>query len=255
MRLSLRLALLTMTMPNSLSKLIQDEIERKKRKLKQEQQGQQQDSHPQASRPTPKESSSRKERVLKILEDERSISTIITLDDIASIDTKTSPALSKKCNLYIHELLNQWTANAHLYRGPNPGSKTNSEGSSELLLDTKRNLFPLLVRLRKAQLDTRLLITLSSLLYHLQEATPRGIESALQLYLKLSIGDVAWPIGVSNVGIHARSSQYRISRMGIADVANIMVDEPTRLWIISIKRLISFKEWQLKHADENGPAA
>lgn len=242
-------------MSNSLSKQIRDEIERKKRELKPKQQGQQQTLKPQANRQTPKGSPSRKERILKILEDERSISTIITLDDIAAIDTKTSPALSKKCNLYIHELLNQWTANANLYKGPNPGSKTNSEDSSELLLDTKHNLFPLLVRLRKAQLDTRLLITLSSLLYHLQEATPRGIESALQLYLKLSIGDVAWPIGVSNVGIHARSSQYRISRMGNVDVANIMLDEPTRLWIISIKRLISFKEWQLKHADENGSAA
>lgn len=65
--------------------------------------------------------------------------------------------------------------------------------------------------------------------------------------MKLSIGNVAWPIGVTSVGIHARSAHSKIQ--GGRNAANIMIDERTRLWITSIKRLITFEEWYTSNHD------
>lgn len=75
------------------------------------------------------------------------------------------------------------------------------------------------------------------------------INLAIQSYMKLSIGNVAWPIGVTQIGIHERSAHSRIQ--GGSQRANVMIDEPTRLWITSVKRLISFQEWWIKYGSEN----
>lgn len=56
-------------------------------------------------------------------------------------------------------------------------------------------------------------------------------------YLRLSIGNAPWPIGVTMVGIHERSARQRIQTNQIAHVLN---DEQTRKWIQSIKRLMTF---------------
>ncbi|CCF58922.1 hypothetical protein KAFR_0F03260 [Kazachstania africana CBS 2517] len=170
--------------------------------------------------------------VRDIIERESKLPVNITIREIKSLeDTKdvdNSNTLSMKCNLYIHQLLKEWeTSN---YQG-------------ELLEETKMSLFPLLIQLRKLTIEREILISLSSIFFHLQNDKGK-VENALNLYLKLSIGNVAWPIGVSNVGIHSRSAQFKISRFGNTDVANIMINETVRLWITSIKRLITFKEWE-----------
>ncbi|KAG0672585.1 mRNA splicing protein prp18 [Maudiozyma exigua] len=158
---------------------------------------------------------------------------MILPEDITKIegDNDIRTKLCIQCNRYIHSIIKQWSRSQDTY-----------PVSPSLFLETKQNLFPLLVQLRKRTIASKLLITLSTLLYHLQK---NEIELSLQIYLKLSIGDVAWPIGVSDIGIHSRSAQSKISRFNKDDndIANIMIDEVTRLWIISIKRLISFKSW------------
>lgn len=180
----------------------------------------------------------RAKKIAKIIAEERKkpIQVNITIEDIQNIDDDAKrEKVATQCNRYIHQILSQWSRHVKTY-----------QGGESMFADTKKNLFPLLVLLRKNTLPIKLLTTLSSLLYHLQHDTKTDMESSLQLYLKLSIGDVAWPIGVSDVGIHSRSAQQKISRFGNNDVANIMIDETTRLWIISVKRLISFKAWLLK---------
>ncbi|SMN22538.1 similar to Saccharomyces cerevisiae YGR006W PRP18 Splicing factor involved in the positioning of the 3' splice site during the second catalytic step of splicing [Maudiozyma saulgeensis] len=180
----------------------------------------------------------RAKKIAKIISEEKKtpMQVNILIEDIQNLDNETiRKKVSTQCNRYIHQILTQWSKHVKAYQ----------DGES-MFVDTKKNLFPLLVLLRKNTLPIKLLTTLSSLLYHLQRDTKIDMESSLQLYLKLSIGDVAWPIGVSDVGIHSRSAQQKISRFGNNDVANIMIDETTRLWIISIKRLISFKSWLLK---------
>ncbi|KAG0293163.1 mRNA splicing protein prp18 [Linnemannia gamsii] len=63
--------------------------------------------------------------------------------------------------------------------------------------------------------------------------------AANDAYLKLSIGNAPWPIGVTMVGIHERSGREKIFS---AQVAHVLNDETSRKWIQSIKRIMTFAE-------------
>jgi len=70
------------------------------------------------------------------------------------------------------------------------------------------------------------------------EAQARRYVRANDVYLRLSIGNAAWPIGVTMVGIHERSAREKLHEKGLA--AHIMSDEVTRKFLQSIKRCLSF---------------
>lgn len=65
----------------------------------------------------------------------------------------------------------------------------------------------------------------------------REYVKANDVYLRLSIGNAPWPIGVTMVGIHERSAREKIHSNQVAHVLN---DETQRKWIQSIKRLMTF---------------
>ncbi len=65
----------------------------------------------------------------------------------------------------------------------------------------------------------------------------REYVRANDTYLRLSIGNAPWPIGVTMVGIHERSAHEKITSDSVAHVLN---DEVSRKWIQSIKRLMTF---------------
>ena len=56
-------------------------------------------------------------------------------------------------------------------------------------------------------------------------------------YMDVAIGRSAWPIGVTMVGIHARSGRAKIES---ANVAHVMNSELQRKYLTSIKRLLSY---------------
>jgi pre-mRNA-splicing factor 18 len=64
----------------------------------------------------------------------------------------------------------------------------------------------------------------------------RDYLAAMDQYIKLSIGNAPWPIGVTMVGIHERSAREKIHTNS---VAHIMNDETTRKYLQSIKRLMT----------------
>ncbi|SCV02715.1 LAME_0H04478g1_1 [Lachancea meyersii CBS 8951] len=160
----------------------------------------------------------RPERVARAREHDEHADTAIVAATIG--DPEHAADLALQCNLYVHQLLGEWQDLGY---------------KPELVVETKKALFPLLVQLRKQQLPAEFVTSVATILYHVQHAQ---FAQATQSYLKLSIGNVAWPIGVTSVGIHARSAQERIQ--GRDKIANVMLDEPTRLWITSVKRLVSF---------------
>jgi pre-mRNA-splicing factor 18 len=61
----------------------------------------------------------------------------------------------------------------------------------------------------------------------------RQYQKANDAYLRLSIGNAAWPIGVTAVGIHERSAGEKITEDKVAHVLN---DEVSRKYIQSVKR-------------------
>jgi pre-mRNA-splicing factor 18 len=58
-------------------------------------------------------------------------------------------------------------------------------------------------------------------------------------YLDVAIGRAAWPIGVTMVGIHARSGRAKIES---SNVAHVMNSELQRKYLTSVKRLMTFAQ-------------
>lgn len=65
-------------------------------------------------------------------------------------------------------------------------------------------------------------------------------------YMDVAIGRAAWPIGVTMVGIHARSGRAKIES---SNVAHVMNSELQRKYLTSVKRLMSY--YQKKRTDVN----
>lgn len=58
-------------------------------------------------------------------------------------------------------------------------------------------------------------------------------------YILTAIGNAAWPIGVTSVGIHGRSAH---DKMQTGQVAHVMNNEMQRKYLQSVKRLIGFEQ-------------
>jgi len=70
-------------------------------------------------------------------------------------------------------------------------------------------------------------------------ARQREYIKAADVYLILSIGKAAWPMGVTMVGIHERSAREKINS---SDTAHILNDETQRKYIQSVKRLMTYAQ-------------
>ncbi|KAI3403752.2 hypothetical protein KGF56_003477 [Candida oxycetoniae] len=149
----------------------------------------------------------------------------IKLESVMNIESHRDE-LRVQIRVYLKTLINEWDK-----------LKDKSDDDEYLLKETKTGIIKLLYKLRSDKLSNEMLISLSTIIYHLQA---NQFNKANESYLQLSIGNVCWPIGVVNVGIHARSASSKIA--GTHSTSNIMVGESTRRWVISVKRLINFKE-------------
>mmetsp|Transcript_19949 Transcript_19949/g.48842 ORF Transcript_19949/g.48842 Transcript_19949/m.48842 type:complete len:362 (-) Transcript_19949:426-1511(-) len=69
------------------------------------------------------------------------------------------------------------------------------------------------------------------------ECEKRNYKQANEAYMMLAIGNAAWPMGVTMVGIHERAGRSKIFSQNVAHVLN---DETQRKYIQSVKRLMSF---------------
>ncbi|KAK9454453.1 hypothetical protein V1511DRAFT_502047 [Dipodascopsis uninucleata] len=155
------------------------------------------------------------------------------------------PKIYMQLEKYIRFLIKEWQS-VLVSRGDTP------ERAFAILEESKAYLQPLLVQLRKQNLHDQIYPSLSTMMMYLQQ---RKYRDANDTYLKLSIGNAAWPIGVTAVGIHERSARERItghdkdSKVGTLgksnhQIAHVMSDERTRKWLTALKRLITFCEGQ-----------
>jgi pre-mRNA-splicing factor 18 len=97
-------------------------------------------------------------------------------------------------------------------------------------------LKPLFKTLRSRSLPADVLLRMSEIVHYMQK---RQYQRANESYLRLSIGNAPWPIGVTMVGIHERSAREKISSDQVAHVLN---DEVSRKYIQSLKRLLTFSQ-------------
>ncbi|CUM55030.1 unnamed protein product [Debaryomyces tyrocola] len=189
----------------------------------------------------------KKNEVYRIqLEKEAATDPTIKLEDITSSDAREK--LHTQVRMYVKYMVKEWENDVQLKTEGFSSIRGDEEREDEeesvarqssMLLDTKKDLVRLLYKLRTQKLTDSMLTSLCTIIYYLQV---RDYRRANESYMKLSIGNVAWPIGVKGVGIHERSAALKITGENKQNSANIMLDDKTRRWITAIKRLISFAE-------------
>ncbi len=103
--------------------------------------------------------------------------------------------------------------------------------------EARDHLARLLSRLKAENLPNDILKNLGIIGSGLQEGR---FNQANDAYLRMSIGNSKWPVGVTMVGIHERAIRDKIQAE--SSEAHILNDESTRKWLQSLKRLITFME-------------
>ncbi|XP_014239420.1 pre-mRNA-splicing factor 18 [Cimex lectularius] len=98
---------------------------------------------------------------------------------------------------------------------------------------TQQYLKPLLNKLKNKTLPEDILDSLTEIVRHLLD---RNYIMASDAYLQMAIGNAPWPIGVTMVGIHARTGREKIFSKNVAHVLN---DETQRKYIQGLKRLMT----------------
>lgn len=158
----------------------------------------------------------------------------IYLNEISEIN-EDEKNICIKIRVFLKKLIYFWENKLYDLTDLNISAENLKE--SEILKETKQNLVLLLYKLRAQKLSQKILISLATIIHFIQN---KNYTKANESYLKLSIGNVAWPIGLENIGIHLRKISNRTSSSSSS--SNIMINEKTKLWILSIKRLISMSE-------------
>ncbi|GEQ69199.1 hypothetical protein JCM33374_g2870 [Metschnikowia sp. JCM 33374] len=163
-------------------------------------------------------------RYKQYLDRENGVQVHIQLQDIGSQKTDK---LCLQIRKFFKEILATWT------------SSCDSDFPESMLMETKRDIVKLLYKLRSHTLSSETVVSLSTIVYYIQT---ENIVKANEAYLQLSIGNVAWPIGVRDVGIHARAADAKIAGDDKTQLSNIMKSEATRRWLISVKRIVNYCE-------------
>ncbi|KAF5235652.1 hypothetical protein FAUST_6937 [Fusarium austroamericanum] len=104
------------------------------------------------------------------------------------------------------------------------------------MVQTRENMKPLFRKFEQGELDDDILKPVIEIVQALQE---RRYVDANDGYLRLSIGNAAWPIGVTMVGIHERSAREKLHD---GEKGHVMGDEVTRKYLQSIKRCLTFAQ-------------
>lgn len=167
------------------------------------------------------------------LDQENAVDMELSLEEIKchQLDGEVRQTLYLKLRKYLKYLVKCWELQLM--------SKSDDPDQGAILHETKRDMVCLLHKLRKGTLQESIFVSLVTTMYYLQR---QDFRRANEAYLKLSIGNAAWPIGVKSVGIHQRAADLKITGEDKKHAANIMVNDRTRRWITAIKRLISFCE-------------
>ncbi|CAG9857333.1 unnamed protein product [Phyllotreta striolata] len=111
------------------------------------------------------------------------------------------------------------------------GTKGKLKGAT--YAQTQEYLRPLLRKLKNFTLPEDISDSLTEIVVHVLE---RNYIKASVAFLQMAIGNAPWPIGVTMVGIHARTGREKIFSKNVAHVMN---DETQRKYIQALKRLMT----------------
>jgi len=141
----------------------------------------------------------------------------------------------KRIYRYFKSLLRQWEA--ELNSRPDAIKRTMAgKNDIKTLKQCKDYIRPLFTLCKRREIEESLQNHLFNIVLYCEQGE---FVKAHDAYLDVAIGRAAWPIGVTMVGIHARSGRAKIES---ANVAHVMNSELQRKYLTSVKRLMSFAQ-------------
>lgn len=153
-----------------------------------------------------------------------------------SCEEEEIPVVNKSDSLVILKflkfLLELWGKKLNDRSEPEKRSTQGKIGTA-IYTQTQNYLKPLFKTLAKETIAEDILKHLIIIIKYMLE---RNYVKANDAYLQMAIGNAPWPIGVTMVGIHARTGREKIFAQNIAHVLN---DETQRKYIQALKRLMT----------------
>jgi pre-mRNA-splicing factor 18 len=138
---------------------------------------------------------------------------------------------------FIKRGLVMWNRNLR-QRGVEERQSIYGKKATGVYKETHMFVAPLLGQLKKSTVPKEIVEGLVSIVTH---CVLHAWTKMNEAYLKLSIGEAAWPMGVARVGIHARAGRERIST---GQTGHVLNSEGQRKYIQSVKRITSkYREW------------
>jgi pre-mRNA-splicing factor 18 len=159
-----------------------------------------------------------------------------TMDDLVEMAKKMGkgdPAIDQEVVLkFLKLLLTLW--GRELNNRPQ-AEKRSMQGklASATHNQTVSYLKPLLQKLKKKAAPPDIRVALTEIVSFMID---RDYIQAHEAYLRMAIGNAPWPLGVTMVGIHARTGREKIFAQNVAHVMN---DEVQRKYIQGLKRLMT----------------
>ena len=137
--------------------------------------------------------------------------------------------------IYFHDLLQKWKT---LLEQRSDLEKHSVAGKKEAttMQQCHDYIQPLFSALLSSTLAPNMLAHLQKIVNFAQQGE---FVQAHDAYMDVAIGRAAWPIGVTMVGIHARTGRSKIES---ANVAHVMNSELQRKYLTSIKRLLTLAQ-------------
>ncbi|KAL3782239.1 hypothetical protein HJC23_000302 [Cyclotella cryptica] len=141
----------------------------------------------------------------------------------------------KQIYRYLKSLLRQWENDLSLR--PDAVKRTAAgKNETKTLKQCKDYIRPLFQMCKRRELESNMQNHLFKIVTYCEQGE---FVKAHDAYLDVAIGRAAWPIGVTMVGIHARSGREKI---GSSNVAHVMNSELHRKYLTSVKRLMSYDQ-------------
>lgn len=155
--------------------------------------------------------------------------------DATGEDQEDANDIPKKIYNYLKGLLRQWEDD--LAQRPDHIKKSVAgRNESKTLKQCKDYIRPLFKLCKARRLEPGLQGHLNKIVGFAQQGE---FVMAHDAYIDVAIGRAAWPIGVTMVGIHARSGRAKIES---ANVAHVMNSELQRKYLTSVKRLLTYAQ-------------
>lgn len=139
----------------------------------------------------------------------------------------------KYCYRFIKGLLAEWERDLAA-RPPAEAASPRGREESGLWQQSRDYVKPLLRKLKERALADDILTLVTELLGHCED---REYAKAGDAYVRLAIGNAAWPIGVTAVGLHERAAREKVYE---GRQAHVMHNEESRKYVTILKRLISY---------------